>query len=230
MDFGFLLKTFWQHILQLLSPERCVMCRAFCRPDYLLCDACLSLYKRPIPKKLKLSPTEDLFVHSLFEYSENLRHLVLSKFSQDRASFYKSGVFFAKLLQDGHFLKMQDKKLIFVPISIHWTRQLWRGFNQAEVFAKAAAENFGGEYLNILTRVKRTKFQSQLTASEREENLKNAFELDVPSYFAKDYFSGKTIVLCDDLSTGGSTLLSAAKVVKKLKPQAICAVVICQAV
>ena len=63
---------------------------------------------------------------------------------------------------------------------------------------------------DLLIKIKDTPTQVNLKHEERLTNLKGAFEAN-----KKYNIKGKTILLCDDVITTGSTLSECAKVLKK---------------
>lgn len=54
-------------------------------------------------------------------------------------------------------------EVILMPIPLHWTRKLWRGFNQAEVLGEAIVKDNGIIINNDLERKRRTSQQSRLS-------------------------------------------------------------------
>lgn len=82
------------------------------------------------------------------------------------------------------------------------------GFDQAERLARALAAACDGEYASLLRRTRRGRAeQKTLGAVERKANATLAYALR-PS--AVPLFRGRTVVLCDDLYTTGSTLRACA--------------------
>ena len=94
-----------------------------------------------------------------------------------------------------------------IPVPIHWTRHIQRGYNQAEILAKCL-----GKRLQIpvdtksLVRVRKTIPQKSLGRKEREINLKNAFKTSTNA------LELKKVLLVDDIYTTGVTMDEAAKV------------------
>ena len=97
-----------------------------------------------------------------------------------------------------------------VPIPLHWTRYLSRGYNQSELFARQVSRHTGIPVKCVLKRVRPTKQQAFLSRSERNSNIKGAF-----SDFDSTAAEKRTILLTDDVMTTGSTLREAAGVLLK---------------
>ena len=94
-----------------------------------------------------------------------------------------------------------------IPVPLHRRKQIKRGFNQAEVFAKKLSKKLGiPMYEKILKRVVDTKPQKELNDIQRKKNLENAFILD------KNIVELRKVILVDDIYTTGSTIDSCAKV------------------
>ncbi|MEI8337719.1 MAG: hypothetical protein WCF92_01065 [bacterium] len=104
-------------------------------------------------------------------------------------------------------------KIIFIPIPSHKKRQNEKGWNQADDIVIAIQKNFPFESKvekNILIKVKNTPHQTNLHRTERLSNLTNAFSAKIPSEFLHSFF-----ILVDDVTTTGSTLEEARKVLKR---------------
>ena len=103
-----------------------------------------------------------------------------------------------------------------VPVPISRSREKERGFNQAEIIAKAVGKEFGLTTNNsILTRIRDTNKQFGLHKDERAQNIMGAFAVkrDVmggkPACAGEPTYNGK-FLLIDDICTTGSTLISAS--------------------
>lgn len=100
---------------------------------------------------------------------------------------------------------------MLVPVPIHPARRRYRGYNQAEVFAKRLSEEFQIPMdAHLIRRVKRTKPQKELDPAERRKNLENAFALEKPGQMKY-----RRILLVDDIYTTGSTVDALAALLKK---------------
>ena len=87
-------------------------------------------------------------------------------------------------------------------IPLHWTRERWRGFNQARELALRVARVHGTLVLppRGLRRVRRTSPQVSLDARGRRENIKGAFATRRP-----ELVLGRRVALVDDVLTTGAT-------------------------
>ncbi len=120
------------------------------------------------------------------------------------------GYFFAQEMGKvfGKYLKEKNIDVI-IPIPLHRKRQKKRGYNQAEILAKEL-----GKYVNVpvekkwLCRRIYTNPQKELGKKERGKNLEHVFEV------SGDFRQVKTVLLVDDIYTTGSTVDSAAEILK----------------
>lgn len=108
----------------------------------------------------------------------------------------------------GH--EVLDNADILIPVPLHWTRHLWRRFNQAEVLGEEVAKRCQRPLrTDILRRRRRTQPQVGMTRAQRQANLQGAFV--VADRIAEGLRGGR-IVLIDDVHTTGSTLNACARV------------------
>jgi ComF family protein len=156
-------------------------------------------------------------VIALSAYRDPVRVLILAK----RWSDIHAGAKLGQLVWDHtHFSSTPADYII--PVPLHWSRYTSRGFNQAEQMARVLATKKEIPMVKILKRVKKTAFQADLSAPERQANVKDAFELVCSDV---ERFRNKHLVLVDDLLTTGSTIKSAARELLVLKPASITVVV-----
>lgn len=96
---------------------------------------------------------------------------------------------------------------VIIPVPMYAKKRRRRGYNQAEVFARAL-----GKELNlpidsrIVRRIRDTVPQKELNDRQRRKNLKNAFQL------CEDVVQYSQILLVDDIYTTGSTVDAVAEV------------------
>lgn len=100
-----------------------------------------------------------------------------------------------------------------VPVPLHPRKARERGYNQAELLARALARAAGGgaNVQNLLLRAIDTPTQTAFDRQTRIGNLKNAFAL-VPG---RPLNSALHFLLVDDVFTTGSTLNSCARALRR---------------
>ena len=119
---------------------------------------------------------------------------------------------------------------LVIPVPLHWTRRWSRGYNQAEILARAICKAMSipggtssglpgmtssaipGQPRNrpevrtdLLVRARRTRTQTRLSVEEKARNVASAFRVPEPSG-AKALASARHILLVDDTFTTGATL------------------------
>ena len=92
-------------------------------------------------------------------------------------------------------------------VPLHRARLASRGFNQAELMARAVAARIGAPLFDRIKAVRRTRDQVELSAGERRENVAGAFE-------ARGGLTGR-ILLVDDGFITGATLSECAGVLRR---------------
>ena len=99
---------------------------------------------------------------------------------------------------------------VLVPVPVHKKRLKKRGYNQAELLARALSERTGIPCrTDWVLRTGSTKAQKELNPAERIRNLQNAF---APGPGIK---KSSTVLLIDDIYTTGATLEAVSRVLKR---------------
>jgi ComF family protein len=97
-----------------------------------------------------------------------------------------------------------------VPVPIHWSRRLKRGFHAAELLAHGIRQTTRLPQLgSVLRCLRATKKQGLLSNAGRFANLRGAFGIKAPSAVI-----GLRILVVDDVMTSGATVSQAAKVLR----------------
>lgn len=87
-----------------------------------------------------------------------------------------------------------------VPVPLHWLRRWRRGFNQAEVLARAVGRRHGLPVLRRALRRVRATPPQQGGPEARRTNVREAFAVTVPVRV-----EGRRLLLVDDVFTTGAT-------------------------
>lgn len=107
--------------------------------------------------------------------------------------------------------QLYGKVDMVIPIPIHRTRMIERGFNQSEELSRLLCKRISVPLeSNALLRIRNTRHQVSLPQDKRMLNIKGAFTVPQPGLVM-----GKRVLLVDDVFTTGSTLNEAAKVLKE---------------
>ena len=245
-----LLSKLKKYFIDLIFPIFCIHCRC---PGKILCDDCLKTIKplrvqfcplcektvvlngevcRPCRQRFRPA-IDNLLVAS--DYKNKLLaksiHFLKYKFVRDLAS----------PLAQVMIISLNKFKLpapdFILPISLHPRRLRWRGFNQAELLAQEVSVGLlPGLTIpvvnNLVVRQRYTPPQKDIkNYKDRQENLKNAFQINSnfdwkSNNLSRQNLVGKNILIIDDITTTGATILNFAKELKKLHPKSISAVVL----
>jgi ComF family protein len=88
-----------------------------------------------------------------------------------------------------------------IPVPLGIARFAERGYNQASLLARPLAWGLGLDFLpGVLSRVRETRSQVDLTGAERKLNVKGAFQAN------RDLIAGRKILIIDDVATSGATI------------------------
>lgn len=111
---------------------------------------------------------------------------------------------------------------LIVPVPIHKRRRLFRGFNQAEIYANAMnAHDPEMPVVSLLKRIKPTKKLKNLDKESRNKMMENAIIIEKSMVHL---VAGKSVLLVDDIFTTGATLNACARVLYENGANAIFAI------
>jgi ComF family protein len=128
-----------------------------------------------------------------------------------------------RLIEQEHAKALLQETDVLAPVPLHRTRQMERGYNQADVIARRLGKRCGIRVASsAAARVRDTPTQTNLhSRAKRVENLRGAFALLNPGALA-----GKHVTLVDDVMTTGATLQALARTISPASPASISAMVI----
>lgn len=118
------------------------------------------------------------------------------------------------------FVNKKFDHVVLVPIPLHRTRLMWRGFNQSQILALGMEKRGWGKVCDGLVKRRKTRVQAQLTKKERLINVQGVFEVKKGTKWPN------VVVLVDDVVTTGATMQSAAKILKKAGVKEVYGVVV----
>jgi ComF family protein len=148
-------------------------------------------------------------------YESGLRELIhLLKFGGVRPAANVLGCMLAEAISALE-AEFPADSVVLVPVPLHRTKLRQRGFNQAELIARAAMKISalrGRLHLcaGVLERTRETASQIGLTSHQRRENLRGAFRV-VQSELVK----GREALVVDDVYTTGTTVSECARVLRR---------------
>jgi ComF family protein len=119
-------------------------------------------------------------------------------------------------LMKAHGRDVLDGADCVVPVPLHWRRRRARGFNQAADLAS----HLGLPVCDALRRVRGTRPQVELPAAQRHRNVRGAFVIAGSRWQkrrgaeVRRAIRRRAVVLVDDVSTTGATLVACARVLR----------------
>jgi ComF family protein len=187
-------------LLEALFPPRCIICK---REGFWLCDIHKSF--APAPKnEAHFQFLDEIFAATAYYHPTSQKLIEYFKF---RGFQSLADIMADQILEN--IPESYIKNYTLVPIPLHWTRKLWRGFNQSEILALAIQKRIPVLSISFgLKRKQKTQQQAKLKRSERLKNLTAAFSWEGEEIPPK-------ILLVDDVVASGSTLDSAARMLKE---------------
>jgi ComF family protein len=230
----------WQGLNQLVWPAVCINCsERICETEKNLCKDCWDQLLFSTSGDYCPRCGRDVSKYALLEsvcpdcqgkkvyfdqiirsgvYAEALRKMILA-FKNGRTELDRVLNFLANsALQGGGFINDID---FFVPVPLHWSRRLVRGYNQSLVLAKKL-KHPAARINTDLVRIRRTKTQPLMASTAaRIRNVAGAFAVR-----HGHNFTGRNICLVDDIKTTGATLNECTKTLKQAGASKVFALVL----
>jgi len=215
--------------IDLIFPKRCVVCK---KQGSYLCEKCFAFLSFDA-KSLCLScnnPSFNNLTHprckrkytidgcfSALAYNKTVQKLIFNFKYEPYLTDLKtvlSDLFYESIIQNEQFIKqIANGEWLMVPVPLSSTKLRKRGYNQAEILANELSKKLNIPMQNLLERTRETKTQVGLTNLQRKLNVKDAFQI----HNSKFIIPNSSVFLVDDVATTGSTLLEAAKILKKVR-------------
>lgn len=192
-------------LLNLFLESNCPLCQRPTSEEF--CQDCARQLQRcQLPYPSYLSP-EKLPIFAWGVYGGTLKRAIAAlKYENQPQLARPLGYWLAQAWLSS---KLTSKTLIVVPIPLAANKFHQRGYNQAALLAQSFCEITGLHLQQLgLERMRETKAQFGLSATEREQNLATAFQLG--SRFRRQP-PNKPVLLLDDIYTTGATIRSATR-------------------
>lgn len=196
------MKKFFNKLLAIFFPERCILCNRIRRVNEAhLCTDCAGL------------PTER--VYRFFSIRERRREFTLEcRASMRYKEPFRSTLHRFKFGDETHLAEPLGRRMVLamdpaitydliVPVPVSQQRLRQRGYNQSALLARELSKKTGIPYAEKLEKIKDNHVQHRLTAKEREQNVRGV-------YRAEDC-SGLRVLLIDDIITTGATARECAR-------------------
>lgn len=222
------IKKLYEALLELIYPEHgiCFICDQYDEQieDAHICTECREKLVFINDHKCKIcgKPLEIGYVPDKCPECINNKHYFTKAISPlEYTGFIKDVIYKYKYSKKPYMYKLLGSLMVqafldnniknidlIVPVPLHRSKMLERGFNQAELLGVYISKKF-----NIpidsknLCRIRKTEIQNKLKKQERHKNVKNAFKIK-----KDDIFKGKRILLVDDIMTTGATVDECSRV------------------
>ena len=222
-------------VLDLIFPKSCLGCG---KTGVYICPDCVAKVRlaKPICPYCERASIDGLThakctrengldgLASIWEYEGVIRRAILAlKYKYSLEVGRELSEVFIEYLQNSKFLIPPSG--VLVPIPIHWYRENFRGFNKSDLIGQGLAKEMGWKFApDLLIKNKHTVAQAELKGNDRRKNLKGTFAVN-PAHIP---YTIPNILLFDDVFTTGSTLMEAAKTLKKGGVKKVWGLTICR--
>lgn len=225
--------TLYDFVIDLVFPARCPACHEVVGWNRYFCPECEKKleYLEEAPWQAlfpaKIGEEEPAFdrAEALFSYEGTAREAVLSfKYRRSR----KLAAYAAERLSEKLAENETDRISLVTSVPMHYRKRLDRGYDQAEVLARALSKELGVRCeTKLLGHRRRKRSQHELAGKDRFSAAESTYFIRKSCEGKKDLLSGECVLLCDDIFTTGSTANKCAKLLKELGAEKVYVAVIC---
>ncbi len=209
-----------KYVLDIFFPNRCPFCGKVIKWSDTCCRKCFDEIPFIVTEHCKKCGQEICICNktniyydscvSITDYSGIVREGIIN-FKLDKA------VNLVDVFKDDIYKKLSDtidinKIDVVTAVPMHRSTKRSRGYNQADIISKTVSKVINKPANSrLLIKQSGDIAQHKLTRLEREKAVKGLFSVNKKHIGEID---GKTILLCDDIITTGSTLNECARILK----------------
>ncbi len=207
-----LLSRIGSYIVDVVAPRRCPACRRLLldgEPE--LCLGCLATLPRtgyagkatPLSEYVDNGVAPPGFCAAWFFYDHNadFAEIIRSAKFDDRPALARElGRLFAQELQSLEGEPHVSEIDVLLPVPLHWSKRLMRGYNQSHEIALGMAEVLGIAVSDNIVARKPHKTQSLQDAKKRRNNLVGK----MTARYVEE-LDGLNVAIVDDIITTGAT-------------------------
>lgn len=210
---------FKENVNDILFPRRCPLCGSVINRNERICSKCskdVEFIRRPICRICGRPLYTCSCRKGNYAFVRNVSPLVYTKAAKKgihRLKFNNSpasSTYFGKLMANvvrTEYLNIGIRFDCVIGVPMHPDEYRERGYNQADLLAKTVAEDIEvPRFVKVLVKYRKNSAQHTLSYIERQRNIRNVFRVTRP-----EAIIGRTVLLCDDVTTSGSTLDECAR-------------------
>lgn len=218
-------------LLDIVFPNRCPFCNGFITWDAYVCPDCADRlqdansiicrrcgYAECVCCDCGKEPVYDMALAPYFFHDEGVREAIYRFKHIGDTNIADAAAENIIRHMENESIKKPD---IIVPVPMEKIKQTKRGHNQAELFARCIGKRLDVPVDSKILFKRTGGEQHRLGRTERKEHAKELFFADQGS----TDLTGKTVMLCDDVMTTGSTINECASLLKKLGAASVTAAV-----
>lgn len=203
-------------LMDFVWPRRCVVCGCLLAgPEECLCTNCLMTLPRtyvhrrtnPVECGYNLTLSMPFRMATWYEYADNYPRLAQRlKFGGSPGYARRIGRMFAReIVSDGDAGGVRpyfDGADMLIPVPIHFTRLMTRGYNQAEEIADGVSDVTGIPVVRAIKATRAHRSQRFRLPQERASNITpGLYRVTEPRAL-----DGRHVIVVDDVITTGATL------------------------
>jgi len=196
---------FLSNLLDYFFYKRCYLCSRKADKN-LLCGKCFKTLCSKGYKRQKL--VKGIEIEGYFTYQDEIQQLIRAiKYHNKIALAGDIAEILYKFLVEQGF---SGEDIVLIPVPLHPKRQKKRKYNHIEAICEEFSKLSSCKTnIDLIKRVKNTRVQYKLSPQERRANIKDAFKV------FPEFYSGKKLIIVDDICTTGVTIEELIKELKK---------------